>query len=161
MRWEKTQREDRHHQDRVEQRPEKAEERPLIADAQLLHDHVLHDGPEANQLLAVFAQARDPAARAARPGGGGKNSACGNFVVDANFHASEFPSMPRLPTDRVRGSIRANAVSQARQQSLRRGASYGQASTSRKINTAKIATNLVSPNFADSSCRINHCLIAG
>ena len=64
---------------------------PLIADPQLLHDHVLHDRPEPDELAAIVAQARDPADRPARRGGGGKNSACGNLAVALYIHACRIP----------------------------------------------------------------------
>ncbi len=64
-RWEKTKTERRQHQQGVEQRPEEAQDRPLIADLQLLDDHVLDDRPEPHELRAV-ARRSAPARRSAR-----------------------------------------------------------------------------------------------
>src|SRR5271165_7301136 len=49
-------RQDRHHQQRIEQRPEEAKDRSLIADPKILAHQVLDDWPEPRQLHAILEQ---------------------------------------------------------------------------------------------------------
>ena len=65
-RWEKTSVSVASIKQRVEQRPDEAQDRPLIADPQLLDDHVLDDRPEPHELDAILGDPRQPDARPAR-----------------------------------------------------------------------------------------------
>ena len=132
-------RKDHHHQDRVEQRPDEAQDRPLIPDAQLLHDHVLHDGPEPHELAMVLAQPLDPPDGPTRSRRRRKELRVREFGGRSDFHAYGIPILaatPDRPSPRVHprrpGILRASL-------------------TLRKINTARSAQPSF-PKFARFPC---------
>ena len=123
-------RQNHHHQERIEERPDEAQDRPLIADAQLADDHVLDDRPESNELTAIVIQPGQPEARSARRRRRRKELRVRDLGTGTDFHPWHNPipdadvtrqSMTTPPLSRgiLRTRLNSRKVNPVRSKTLR------------------------------------------